>query len=136
MATLDDVATGPGHKPKRKLTGYWLILPAAIWLGVFFVIPFYSLVSASLFDPKGSVLTGYDMTWHFRNFVDAIDQYKGELGRSLLYAGIATIALPGDRLRARVRDRVQGRSVEEPHAGAGDRAVLHAASCSAHCRGS
>jgi spermidine/putrescine transport system permease protein len=75
----------------RKLTGYWLILPGAIWLLVFFVIPFYSLVAASLFDPKGSPLTGYDMTWHFHNFVDAFDQYKVQIGRSILYAGIATL---------------------------------------------
>ena len=75
----------------RKRTGYWLILPGAVWLGLFFVIPFYSLIASSLFDPKGSVLTGYDMTWHFGNYVDAIDQYKGQLWRSLWYAGVATI---------------------------------------------
>nr|WP_254450950.1 ABC transporter permease [Aeromicrobium stalagmiti] len=61
-----------------------------MWLAVFFVIPFYSLISTSLFDPKGSVLTGYDMTWHFSNYVDAIDQYKGQIWRSLWYAGVAT----------------------------------------------
>lgn len=87
MATLDDVAA---PKAKRKLTGYWLILPGALWLAVFFVIPFYSLISTSLFDPKGSVLTGYDMTWHFSNYVDAIDRYKGQIWRSLWYAGVAT----------------------------------------------
>ena len=76
----------------RKLTGYWLILPAALWLGVFFVIPFYSLVSSSLFDPNGSVLTGYDMTWHFANYFHAIDDYKAQLWRSIWYAGIATLA--------------------------------------------
>jgi spermidine/putrescine transport system permease protein len=75
----------------RKLTGYWLILPGAIWLGLFFVIPFYSLIATSLFNPDGSVLTGYNMDWHFQNFVDAFDQYKGTLGRSLVYAGLATL---------------------------------------------
>ena len=33
MATLDDVAVG--RKGRRKLTGYWLILPGAIWLALF-----------------------------------------------------------------------------------------------------
>jgi len=75
----------------RKFTGYWLILPGALWLLVFFVIPFYSLVATSLFDPKGSPLTGYDMTWHFANFGDAFTKYWDELGRSLLYASIATL---------------------------------------------
>lgn len=88
MATLDDVAHG--SKARRKLTGYWLILPGAVWLAVFFVVPFFSLISASLYDPSGSIETGYSMTWHFQNFVDAFDQHKDELGRSLWYSGVAT----------------------------------------------
>lgn len=87
MATLDDVAS---PKAKRKLTGYWLILPGAVWLGLFFVVPLFSLISASLYDPAGSVLSGYSMTWHVQNFVDAFDQYKGTLWRSLWFSGIAT----------------------------------------------
>jgi spermidine/putrescine transport system permease protein len=75
---------------ERRLTGYWLILPAAVWLGLFFVIPFYSLVATSLFDPNGSVLTGYNVTYHFQNFVDALDSYWSPLVRSLWYAGVAT----------------------------------------------
>lgn len=89
MATLE-AAAAPVHKEKRKLTGYWLILPGAIWLGVFFVIPFYSLLSTSLYDPNGSVLTGYSVTWHLQNFANAINDYSGELIRSLWYAGLAT----------------------------------------------
>jgi spermidine/putrescine transport system permease protein len=88
VATLDDVAHGP--TARRKLTGYWLILPAAVWLGVFFVVPFFSLISASLYDPSGSVDTGYSMTWHIQNFSDVFDQYKGTLWRSLWYSGVAT----------------------------------------------
>jgi spermidine/putrescine transport system permease protein len=75
----------------RSFTGYWLILPGAIWLALFFVVPFYSLVATSLFDPSGSVLTGYEMTWHFQNYADAITQYWPQLWRSLWYAGIATL---------------------------------------------
>jgi spermidine/putrescine transport system permease protein len=74
----------------RRLTGYWLILPGALWLGLFFVVPFYSLIGTSLYDPSGSVLTGYEMTWHVANFVDAIGEYKAQLLRSLWYAGVAT----------------------------------------------
>jgi len=92
MATV--TSTAPKRRRQRsraELTGYLLILPAAIWLGLFFVIPFYSLVSSSLFDPDGSVLTGYSMSWHFQNFVDAFSQYKESLWRSLGYAGAATL---------------------------------------------
>jgi len=74
----------------RRRTGYLLILPAALWLLVFFVIPFYSLLASSLFDPDGSVLTGYDMTWHFQNYVDVLQEYFPLLLKSLWWAAIAT----------------------------------------------
>jgi len=77
--------------PKRRLTGYWLLLPGAIWLGLFFVVPLYSLVATSLYDPEGSVLTGYDMTWAFSNYVDALQAYWRPLLRSLVYGGVATL---------------------------------------------
>jgi spermidine/putrescine transport system permease protein len=75
---------------RRGRAGYLLLLPAAIWLGLFFVIPFYSLVATSLFDPSGSDSRGYEMTYHVANYWNAIQDYKGPLLRSLLYAGIAT----------------------------------------------
>ncbi|HWU22501.1 MAG TPA: ABC transporter permease [Nocardioides sp.] len=76
---------------KRRSTGYLLILPGAIWLGLFFVIPFYSLIATSLYDPKGSVLSGYRVSYHFANFVDAVKTYYPEILRSLGYAGGATL---------------------------------------------
>ena len=86
------VATeAPARKPRRKLTGYWLILPGAFWLAAFFVVPFYTLIGTSLYDPTGSPLTGYDVTWHVQNFVNAIQDYWRPLMRSLVYAGIATL---------------------------------------------
>ncbi len=80
----------PTGAPRRKLTGYWLMLPAGVWLALFFVIPFYSLLATSLYDPEGSVLTGYDVSYRFANFVDALDQFWQPLLRSLWYAGVAT----------------------------------------------
>lgn len=74
----------------RKLTAYWLLLPGGLWLAVFFVIPFYSLLATSLYDPEGSVLTGYDMTWAFGNYVSALADYWRPLLRSVVYGGIAT----------------------------------------------
>jgi spermidine/putrescine transport system permease protein len=81
----------PQERGKRKLTGYWLLLPGAIWLLVFFVIPLYSLVATSLYDPDGSVIQGYDMTWAFSNYVDALQAYWRPLLRSLVYGGVATL---------------------------------------------
>jgi spermidine/putrescine transport system permease protein len=82
----------PAAEPgKRKYTGYWLLLPGALWLGVFFVVPLYSLVATSLYDPGGSVIQGYDMSWAFGNYVDALQAYWRPLVRSLIYGGIATL---------------------------------------------
>ncbi|GAA1537231.1 ABC transporter permease [Nocardioides humi] len=75
---------------RGRFTGYWLMLPAGLWLALFFVIPFYSLLATSLFDPEGSVLTGYDVSYRFANFTDALDQFWEPLVRSLWYAAVAT----------------------------------------------
>ncbi len=76
------------RRPGR--TGYLLLVPAVIWLGLFFLVPFYSLVATSLYNPDGSVFRGYEMTWSFGNYADAISAYWGPLVRSLMYGGIAT----------------------------------------------
>ena len=89
VAEAEAVAATPA-RPRRKLTGYWLIAPAAVWLALFFVIPLYSLIANSLYDPDGSPLGGYEVTYHVQNFADAIAQYWKPLLRSLLYAGLAT----------------------------------------------
>jgi len=83
--------TDVGALTRRQRAGLWLIAPAAAWLLIFFVIPFYSLLATSLFDPNGSVLTGYKVTWHFANFGHAIASYWPEVVRSFAYAGIATV---------------------------------------------
>jgi spermidine/putrescine transport system permease protein len=62
-----------------------------LWLLLFFVIPLYSLIATSLYDPSGGVDTGYQMTWHAANYAHAISGYSGPLLRSLLYGGLATM---------------------------------------------
>jgi len=83
---------GGDEKPKRGWTGYILLMPGALWLLVFFVIPTITLVSTSLYDPSGSIITGYEMTFAWQNYVDGITGYGAQLVRSFLYAGTATIA--------------------------------------------
>jgi len=75
---------------RRGRTGYYLLLPGAVWLALFFVIPFYSLVATSLYDPNGSVIGGYEMTWSFSNYWHALQDYWQPLLRSLKYAAVAT----------------------------------------------
>lgn len=75
----------------RRWAGYLLLLPAALWLGLFFVVPFYSLVATSLYDPDGSVISGYEVAWHFGNYASALEEYWRPMLRSLWYAGVATL---------------------------------------------
>ncbi|WP_300681325.1 ABC transporter permease [Nocardioides sp.] len=76
-------------RTSKKLP-YFLLLPAGIWLLLFFLVPFLSLIATSLYDPNGSVLTGYSMSWHFGNFPHVISEYGPHLWRSVWWALIAT----------------------------------------------
>ena len=75
---------------RRGAIGYLLLLPAALWLVLFFVVPFYSLLATSLFDPNGSDFRGYDMTYHWRNYVDVVRDYWQPMLRSLWYGVLTT----------------------------------------------
>ena len=75
---------------RRGGIGYLLLLPAALWLCLFFVVPFYSLLATSLFDPSGSDFRGYDMTYHWQNYVDVVQEYWQPMLRSLWYGALAT----------------------------------------------
>jgi spermidine/putrescine transport system permease protein len=86
------VAAPPGRVGRRRATPYLLILPAVLWLGLFFAAPTAQLGATSLYDPDGSLADGYAMTWSFGNYPDAIAAYWPQLLRSLLYAGAATLA--------------------------------------------
>jgi spermidine/putrescine transport system permease protein len=93
MAALSQLG-GPSaavtEKPGRRLTAYLLLLPGGLWLLLFFVIPLISLLSASLYDPNGSVESGYVVTGHWQNYVDALHDYARPFGRSMWYALLTT----------------------------------------------
>jgi spermidine/putrescine transport system permease protein len=71
---------------------YLLILPAGLWLTLFFVVPAVQLGATSLYDPSGSLADGYAMTWSFGNYPDALAASWPQLLRSLCYAAAATLA--------------------------------------------
>ncbi|MGW4461095.1 ABC transporter permease [Micromonospora sp. NPDC004704] len=76
---------------RKKALPYLLLLPGGLWLLLFFVVPVVQLAAASLYDPGGSLATGYAMTWAFGNYGDVLAAYWPQFGRSFLYAGIATV---------------------------------------------
>jgi len=90
--TARAVAPPPAAARKRGLTGYLLLLPAAVWLGIFFVAPLFTLIATSLYDPAGSLETGYAMAGDVQNYLSVIEDYLPIFLRSLAYAGLATLA--------------------------------------------
>ncbi len=73
---------------RKGLFPYLLSLPAALWLGAFFVLPLLTILSVSLMT--GNSIDGWTLTWNFSIFGDAISTYSTQFGRSFLYGGIST----------------------------------------------
>ena len=85
-----DVADGQRSRRRRRW-GWLLLLPGMIWLTVFYLVPAVQLFFTSLYDPAGSYIQGYSMTWHFQNYWDAITENFDLIVRSFVYAGVATL---------------------------------------------
>ena len=71
------------------LTPYLLLSPALLWLGIFFLVPLGFLGYQSL---QSGIFPNLEFTWEFSNFTEAFSDYRTQLGRSFLYAGLATTA--------------------------------------------
>ena len=74
---------------RRGLLPYLLLAPGLLWLVFFFAIPLYYMGRTSL--ETGTIFTGYEFTWHFTTYTDAISNYHEQLIRSFVYAGSATL---------------------------------------------
>jgi spermidine/putrescine transport system permease protein len=74
---------------RAKLAPYFLILPGGLWLAIFFIIPTVTMLSFSLMT--GNEADGYQLTWHFQNYTDALSTYWPQFLRSLEYGAAATI---------------------------------------------
>lgn len=81
-------AEAPTRRSRRSRQAYWLLLPAGLWLAVFFVAPLVYQASTSL--QTGSLEEGYRLTWHFGTYWDALQTYGPHFLRSLIYAAVAT----------------------------------------------
>ena len=79
-------------RQRSKIAPYLMILPALVYLGIFFVVPFVSLARTSLSTSGGSVyLPTLTFNWHFGNYVDAFSHYRDQIVRSFGYSLVATI---------------------------------------------
>jgi spermidine/putrescine transport system permease protein len=66
-----------------------LLAPGLLWLLLFFAVPMYYMARVSL--EEGSIDTGYEFTWHFATYSDALSNYNEQFARSFLYGGAATL---------------------------------------------
>lgn len=81
---------GLSLRRKRALIPLLFVLPGLAWLILFYAIPIVSQVWVS--TQTGNPDDGFIQTWNFSVYPEAVSEYLPQLGRSFLYAGIATLA--------------------------------------------
>ncbi|GAA4108367.1 ABC transporter permease subunit [Knoellia locipacati] len=81
----------PSAGRTRSLTAYLLLLPGALWLIVFFVVPLAQLFTVSLQSGFPGYPGYYYRDVNFGTYASALTEFAGHFGRSLLYAGLATL---------------------------------------------
>jgi spermidine/putrescine transport system permease protein len=73
----------------KGVTPYLLLAPGILWLAIFFLIPLTFLGYESL---RSGLFPNFEFTWEFSNFSNGVRDYRVQLVRSFVYAGIATLA--------------------------------------------
>jgi spermidine/putrescine transport system permease protein len=76
-------------RTRRSLLPYLFLGPGLLWLIVFYAIPLVNQAGVSLMT--GNPEAGYTLQWHWATYSDAISDYSTQFGRSVLFAGIATV---------------------------------------------
>ena len=80
------------NRQRSRIAPYLMILPALVYLGVFYVVPFYSLFRTSLSTMGGSIyLPKLTFAWEFGNYARALTEYSDQILRSFGYALSATV---------------------------------------------
>ncbi|WP_151775513.1 ABC transporter permease [Streptomyces abyssomicinicus] len=77
------------RRRRGRLTPYLLLLPGLLWLLVFFALPVIYQASTSV--QTGSLEAGYEVTWRFATYTEALADYWPHFLRSVVYAGTATV---------------------------------------------
>jgi spermidine/putrescine transport system permease protein len=68
---------------------YLLLIPGLGWLFLFFLLPLVYMALESL--KTGTIDTGFQLTWEFSNYSNALSDYSEQFIRSFEYAGLATL---------------------------------------------
>jgi spermidine/putrescine transport system permease protein len=74
---------------RRSLVPYLFLGPGLLWLIIFYAIPLINQGGVSLMT--GNPEQGYTLQWHFATYTDAVSHYGTQFGRSVLFAGAATL---------------------------------------------
>ena len=93
MAHATAAQSGAGEATAKRggWTPYWLLLPGLLWLVVFFIVPTVQLFTVSLQSQFPDYPGYYYRDVNVGNYATAFSQFLGHFGRSLLFAGLATI---------------------------------------------
>jgi spermidine/putrescine transport system permease protein len=77
---------------RRSPIALFLLLPGALYLGLFFLVPLVSLILTSFQTPREFGDIGqYDYAFQWQNYTTVIEQYLPLIGRSFFYAALATV---------------------------------------------
>jgi spermidine/putrescine transport system permease protein len=82
---------GGSFGARRRFVPYWLLAPAGVYLAIFLILPLGLLVYTSL-QSGGAFSGAFTFTWEFANYTDQITQYSEQFIRSIVYAGLTTLA--------------------------------------------
>jgi len=73
----------------RTVAPYALLAPGMVWLTVFYVYPAIQMFLVSLWT--GNVNDGFQQTWNWSIYPEAVTEYWPWIARSIVYGGLATI---------------------------------------------
>jgi spermidine/putrescine transport system permease protein len=74
---------------RRAIAPYALLLPGLLWLFLFYIYPAIQMFLVSLWT--GNEQTGYELTFNFGIYPEALSQYWPWIARSIAFGGLATI---------------------------------------------
>ncbi len=91
FSSATPVAAEPAAR-RRSPIALFLLLPGALYLSLFFLVPFVSLILTSFQAPREFGDIGqYDYAFKWENYVTVVQTYLPHIIRSFVYAAIATV---------------------------------------------